>query len=631
MCGIAGIAERDGLRRDDDVLVRRMLGELAHRGPDDEHAITDERCAVGARRLSIIDLGTGRQPLLNEDGTIVLSQNGEIYNYVELRQQLADRGHRFATTGDTEAIALLYADHGPDFVHHLRGMFAIALWDRARGRLVLARDRVGKKPVYWRLVDGRLTWASEPKSLLVEPGVEPGLDRVALAQYLQFGYVPAPRTIFEGIHKLPAATILIWDGGEPVIQRYWDPTFAPKREQSFEEDREEALALVSESVRLRLRSDVPVGAFLSGGLDSSLVVGLMAAGSPNPVRTFAIGFEEQGFDELPYARTVAQRFGTQHVEDVVRLDARSMLPKLADTFDEPFADPAALPTLRLAELAGRELKVVLTGDGGDEAFAGYRRYRKLVATEAAARTLGPTADLASRAVTTGVRVFPRSSSLRRRASSWAQLTALPADRRYAAMVSLFGTTDRSELLRDSALARQDEVIAGVMRNEGDVLDRALHADFATNLPDKLLVKVDRATMAWSLEARAPLLDHKLIEFAARLPDDRRIGIAGSKKLLHAVASRLLPSDILDRPKHGFDLPLASWFRGEFAQDYRDLVLAGDAWTRDHLDTAVASRLLDEHLARTHDRGAELWTLLQLELWGRRWATRRATHSATVAA
>jgi asparagine synthase (glutamine-hydrolysing) len=630
MCGIAGFATIEGTARDDARVVTAMLDALAHRGPDDQFQLADDDCVMGARRLAIIDLTTGRQPLEDETGSVVVSQNGEIYNYVELRDELRARGHRLATTGDTETIALLYQDRGLAFVDALRGMFAVAVWDRRNRRLVLARDRLGEKPLYWRLADGRLSWASEPKALLATGDVAPTIDRVALAQYLQFGYVPAPRTIYQGIRKLPAASTLVWEGGEPRIERYWDIAPTQRRRRSLDEDREEALSLVAEAVRLRMRSDVPVGAFLSGGLDSSLIVALMAGASAGPVRTFSIGFEEQGFDELPYAASVARQYGTSHVEDVVRLDAIGLLPKLADTFDEPFADPAALPTLRLAELAGGDLKVVLTGDGGDEAFAGYRRYRKLVATQAASRLLGPTTGAVTGGIMRGSSLLPSSSGVRRRTRSWASLTALPAALRYATMVSTFEADDRATMLGDVRLASQEAVVAVAMGRPGRVLDRAVIADLHTNLPEKLLVKVDRATMAWSLEARAPLLDHRLMEFALALSVDRRIGFRGGKTLVRSLAAPFLPPEILDRPKQGFDLPLGAWFRSELGDRFRDLVLGHDAWTSSQLDLTAARRIFDDHVSGRADRGQELWTLLQLELWGRRWASGHVGH-ATIAA
>jgi asparagine synthase (glutamine-hydrolysing) len=375
MCGIAGIATVNGLDQSEAGLVDRMLRSLAHRGPDDQYQLGDTRAMLGTRRLAIIDLAGGRQPLTDESDQIIATQNGEIYNYVELRPDLERRGHVFRSDGDTETIVHLYEEHGPGFVRFLRGMFAIAIWDARIGRLVLARDRLGKKPLYWRLADGRLTYGSEVKAILQDPVVERTVDREALALYLHYQYVPAPHSILKGIAKLAPASTLVWDGGEPRIERYWCPDYEPKTRRDLRDDVAEGTDLLREAVRLRLRSDVPVGIFLSGGMDSSVVTALMAEASAEPVRTFSIGFENQAYDELPYAREVASRFGTRHTEAVVQLDALELLPDLADAYDEPFADSSALPTFRVSQMAASELKVVLTGDGGDESFGGYARYR----------------------------------------------------------------------------------------------------------------------------------------------------------------------------------------------------------------------------------------------------------------
>ena len=351
-----------------------MLRSLAHRGPDDHHVTAATRAIIGARRLAIIDLDTGRQPIANEDGGILASQNGEIYNYVELRHELTATGHVMKTAGDTEILVHAYEEFGTRFPERLRGMFAAALWDEKRQRLVLVRDRLGKKPLYWRLENGRMSYGSELKALLADPATSMEIDQEGLALYLQYQYIPSPKTIFKNVYKLPPASILIWEGGNPHISRYWTPEFVPKAPTASGARLDECLAILRESVRLRLRSDVPVGMFLSGGMDSSVVTALMVEASERTVRTYSIGFEEQSHNELPYARAVAEHLETDHVEDIVTVDAVSLLPKLAYHFDEPFGDPSALPTYRIAELAGNDLKVVLTGDGGDETFGGYERY-----------------------------------------------------------------------------------------------------------------------------------------------------------------------------------------------------------------------------------------------------------------
>jgi len=618
MCGIAGLATRDGLSEGDEPLVIRMLEGLTHRGPDDQHHVADAFAVIGTRRLSIIDLDTGRQPLGNEDGTIQVTQNGEIYNYVELRAELVRRGHRLATQGDTEVLAHLYEDHGPDFVRLLRGMFAIAIWDRPQRRLVLARDRLGKKPLYWRLADGVLTYGSELKAILCDPRTPREVDRRALALYLQYQYVPAPWSILQGVQKLPPASVLVWAGGEPSITTYWELDYEPKRIQSREDDRDACLDLLRESVRLRLRSDVPVGAFLSGGMDSSTVVALMAEASPVPVRTFSIGFEEREFDELPYARAVARQFGTDHQEDVVRLDAIALLPELSDHFDEPFADSSAVPTFRVAQIAARELKVVLTGDGGDEAFGGYDRYRFQGALD-----LGDHLPIAMRRGMAGTAQFVLArtmerSRLRRRLDSWRSLVEMKPDARYVRLMTIFGPEQRRRLIGDPG-SDQDGYLAGVLAaGPQNGLDRMLRADTLTYLPEDLLVKMDRATMANSLEARAPLLDHHVVEFAARLPTGRKIRRGVTKVILRDVAKTLMPARLVDRPKRGFGVPIGSWFRSELGERFEDVVLAGDSELRDHLDQAAASDLLTEHRSGERDHGHRLWALLMFELWARRW-------------
>ena len=627
MCGIAGIATRDGLRPDDRDLTVRMLESIRHRGPDDQHYFADENAVIGARRLSIIDLDTGRQPVPNEDGTIHVSQNGEIYNYVELRQELEAAGHRFATHGDTEVIVHLYEDYGEQFVERLRGMFAISLWDQRNRRLVLARDRLGKKPIYWRLADGRLTYGSELKALLQDASVPREVDRVALSQYLQYMYVPAPRSILVGIQKLSPASVLVWEGGEPRISRYWSPTFERKARRPQQEDREALLELLRESVRIRLRSDVPVGAFLSGGVDSSTVVALMAEMSPTPVRTFSIGFEEQRYNELPYAAIVARHFGTSHTEEVVRLDALELLPSLAYTYDEPFGDSSALPTYRVAQLAGAQVKVVLTGDGGDETFAGYDRYRFQMAMDMSAHL---PSVVRSAIASGGQRAFRLANrhKLERRAESWSRLSGLDRDTRYVGLMTTFAPDQRASLLREEGASQQDGYLLDLLTSGPDAtIDRLLRADTLSYLPEDLLVKVDRATMASSLEARAPLLDHRLVEFAAALPTDRKMNIGRGKLLLREVAKTLLPDGVLDRPKRGFGVPIDSWFQGALGDHFRDIVLAPDARSRDHLDPALGATLLERHRA-TGGQADRLWTLMMFELWCRTWLEAPVTAPAS---
>jgi asparagine synthase (glutamine-hydrolysing) len=618
MCGIAGIATRDGLRDGDPSLVDRMLVSLAHRGPDDQYMLGDDRAMLGTRRLAIIDLDGGRQPLTDESGLITASQNGEIYNYVELREDLLRRGHTLRTDGDTETIVHLYEDYGVDFVDHLRGMFAIAIWDGRNRRLVLARDRLGEKPLYWRLSDGRLTYGSELKAILEDETVERTVDRSALGLYLQYAYVPAPRTILEGVNKLPAATVLVWDGGTPTVSTYWSPSYEPKRRQTPEEDLEEGTALVREAVRLRLRSDVPVGVFLSGGMDSSVVTGMMAAESASPVRSFSIGFEDRSFDELPYARQVARHFSTIHTEEVVRLDAVELLPDLARHYDEPFGDSSAIPTFRVAQIAGAQLKVVLTGDGGDELFGGYLRYRAHPVLGALNTVPAPILQASARLGHALTGPLGKRSRFRRRLRTAEALFGLEPDQRYVRLMTLLNDDDRARLLGPSGNGSSAYLLGVLGAGPRDPIDRMLRADLLTYLPEDLLVKVDRATMASSLEARAPLLDHRLVEFAARLPVERKIDGGNLKALLRSIAKQLMPATFVDRPKMGFTMPLAEWFRGPLGDRYRDLVLASDSLSRDHLDPAVGDTLLREHTVADSDHNFQLWLLLMFELWARTW-------------
>lgn len=619
MCGIAGIATRDGLRDTDWPLVDRMLGSIAHRGPDDQHMLGDGRALLGTRRLAIIDLAGGRQPLTDESGHIICTQNGEIYNYVELQTDLERRGHRFASNhSDTETIVHLYEEYGVDFVHHLRGMFAIAIWDGRTGRLVLARDRLGKKPLYWRLDGDRLCYGSELKVILQDSSVERTINREALGFYFQYKYVPAPHTILKGVAKLPPASVLTWDGGAPRIDRYWSPAYGPKTRQGPREDVEEGLSLIREAVRLRLRSDVPVGVFLSGGMDSSVVTALMAEQSAEPVRSFSIGFDDRAFDELPYARRVADHFSTIHTEEVVRLDAIELLPDLARHFDEPFGDPSAIPTFRVAQIAAQHLKVVLTGDGGDESFGGYTRYRAHPILGALDIVPGAVLRRAARFGHVITAPLGGHSRFRHRLRTAETLFALEPDERYVRLMTTMEDVRRGTLLSTSNGNTSHYLLDVLGASPAEPIDRLLRTDLLTYLPEDLLVKVDRATMANSLEARAPLLDHVVVEFAARLPVDRKIIGSNTKALLRSIAKQLMPAELVDRPKMGFAVPLAGWFRGQLGDHFQALVLAGDAASRDHLDSSVAADLLREHRSGASDHNYQLWLLLMFEMWARTW-------------
>jgi asparagine synthase (glutamine-hydrolysing) len=585
------------------------------------YSLGDTRTLLGATRLSIIDVEGGRQPMSAESPDILASQNGEIYNFVELRQELERVGHTYRNDSDTETIVHLYEEHGLGFADHLRGMFAIAIWDGPRRRLVLVRDRLGKKPLYWRLHAGRLSYGSELKSILVDPDTPREVDPEALDHYLRYLYVPSPASILKGVNKLPPASMLVWEGGDPVIERYWEPSYGPKTKRPLEEDVAEGAQLLRDAVRLRLRSDVPLGAFLSGGMDSSVVTALMAEMMDRPVKTFSIGFDNQAYDELPFARAVAQHLGTDHHEERLSFDPVALLPELADHYDEPFGDSSAVPTFRVAQVAARELKVVLTGDGGDESFGGYMRYLAQGSYERLDALPAPLVRAGLRAGAVALSPLGRTRAQGLRMARVEARIGLDRDERYVNYMSAFTEADLAALLgRPSS---SGDYLLGILRSgPRESMDRLMRADLLTYLPEDVLVKVDRATMANSLEARAPLLDHLVVEFAARLPESRKIEGQTTKAILRHLALQLLPAALVDRPKQGFAAPVSDWFRGDLGDVFRDIALTSDGAIRDLVDQEVARRLLDEHVRGRDDHAQRLWVLLQLEGWARRWLRRQ---------
>jgi asparagine synthase (glutamine-hydrolysing) len=616
MCGIAGLAG-PGVGQGSEADVRAMLQALAHRGPDDEFSWFADGAALGARRLAIIDLDGGRQPLADESGTIVASQNGEIYNYIELREELRGAGHTFRTDCDTEVIVHLYEDLGVGFVERLRGMFAVAIWDGPKRTLVLARDRLGKKPLYWWSDGRRIAYGSELKALLAIGVVDRVVDRRSLERYLQFGFVPAPRTILEGVSKLEPASVMTWHEGSVETKRYWAPSYTPKSSASLESNAEAALELIREAVRLRLRSDVPVGVFLSGGIDSGIVTAIMAEQSASRIRTYSIGFEERSHDELPYARAVARMYGTDHTEAVLDLDAVALLPELAFAYDEPLADPSALPSYRVARLAADHLKVVLNGDGGDESFGGYGRYLSLNRLARLDRVPRSFVRVGARSGAAVLARTGRRHHLRARMLNAVRMVDLSPAQRYEQLMSIFIPED-IEVLLGRPLESGAYLAASIDDAQEVGLDALLRVDLHTYLPDDLLVKMDRATMANSLEARSPFLDHVLVEFGAQLPAEQKLEGQRSKVLLRHIAASLLPPGSAGLAKRGFGVPLDDWFRGDLAAHFEELVLAPDASARDLVDVEVARKLLAEHRAGTWHHGSRLWSLLMLEAWARRW-------------
>jgi asparagine synthase (glutamine-hydrolysing) len=623
MCGIAGQVRWDsGLV--DPRIVHRMCSAIVHRGPDSRGVRVDGPVGLGIQRLRVIDLERGDQPIYNEDRSVVVVLNGEIYNFRELRERLERSGHRFTTDSDTEVIAHLYEEKGPALVNDLAGMFAFAVWDTRRRRLLLARDRIGKKPLYYALRNGALSFASELHALLQDPDVPRDVDFQALDAYLAYRYVPSPFSAFTAVRKLPPAhTLALEADGRVELRRYWRLDFGRKRH--FATDGEAAEAIreqLAAAVRRRMVSDVPLGAFLSGGIDSSAVVAAMAESTPQPVKTFSIGFDSEELNELPFARSVAHRFGTDHHELIVEPSALDVLPTIVRHHGEPFADATSIPTYYLARMARVHVTVALNGDGGDETFAGYSRY---VANLAAHRL-----DVLPRAVRTGASRALMSIPRDRQVNGWRGRLrrigeTLPLDvagRHIAYMSQLQGlrrdrlyTPEFRRLVGPSLV--EDVVRLRWEESRGDtLLDRLLYTDTVTYLPDDLLAKVDIATMACSLEGRSPFLDHEFMEFAASLPTNLKVRGMQKKVGLRMALRGWVPDEILDAPKRGFQPPLAQWFRADLRDFSRDVLLERRARSRGYFDTDFVERMLDEHARGAADHAQGIWTLLVFELWHR---------------
>lgn len=626
MCGIAGILSLDGRPVSLEDL-QGMCAALVHRGPDDEGAYLGSGRCVGLamRRLSIIDIKTGHQPVSNEDGSVWVVLNGEIYNFRELRRDLEGRGHTFRTATDTEVIVHLYEEYGPRCVDHLRGMFAFALWDDRLKQLLVARDRIGIKPLYYAEVGGRLVFASELKAILQLPEVDRTLNWSAANHLFTFLTTPPEDSIIEGVHKLQPGHILLVEPDKGLhLERYWDLLFQPDYDKSEAYFVERLRELLEESVRLHLVSDVPLGAFLSGGIDSSSVVATMARMNGGPVKTFSIGFPDQDFNEAAHARLVAKKFGTEHHELVLEPDAFGIVEELAWHLDEPFGDPSAIPTYMVSKLAAEHVTVVLSGDGGDELFAGYdkyvveqqeRRYRFL--PPMARRTLGAI----SRALPDGM----RGRNLLRHFS-------LTGAERYLDASTLFPYDARQRLFRTEVfdlMSLDDpwrEWVECLAKTNGNWLSSIQYLDFKGYLPLDILTKVDRMSMAHSIETRVPLLDHKLVEFAATIPPGLKLHHGTTKYIFKQALRGILPDQIIDRPKHGFGVPLGRWFRGQLGSFVRDLLLSETSRKRGILNPAYIERLI-----RLHEQGRpldlHLWMLISFELWCRTFLD-RPTRSAT---
>jgi asparagine synthase (glutamine-hydrolysing) len=624
MCGIAGIAHVDPNYPVDRELLRRMTGVMRHRGPNADGVHLGRGVGLGHRRLSIIDLVTGDQPIFSEDRSVAVILNGEIYNFRELRPWLEARGHRFQTQSDTEVIVHAYEELGPDCIRELRGMFALALWDERRRRLLLARDRVGKKPLYYAHDGERLAFASELKALVQDPALKRAVNLEAVDQYLSLGAVQAPTTIFQGVAQLPPAHYLVWENGASRVAEYWDVPRGAAVDRSEVQALEAFDEVFSEAVRLRLISDVPLGAFLSGGVDSTAVVEAMSRLSDAPVVTTSVGFAERRFSELPHARAVAEALGTDHHEVMVEPRASAVLPRLVWHLDEPHADSSALPTYYVSRAARERVTVALSGDGGDEVFAGYQRRYGLNRWESRLRRAMP--GWARRGLLGPLgRVYPKADWLPRplRARYFLQNLGTTFERAYFADLSLFRDEDKRRLVSPDfrrALSGTDP-FAGFARHFDrvrglDALSQLLYVDLKTWLANDILVKVDRMSMACSLEVRAPLLDHKVIEFAATVPPDLKYRGRVSKYLLKRHLDGRVPRAALHRPKQGFEIPVAAWLRGELRPLAEEVVLSARAAGRGYLEPGRARALWDRHQSGIGDHSAQLWALLVLELWHR---------------
>jgi asparagine synthase (glutamine-hydrolysing) len=618
MCGIAGFAGFD-----DNALLRQMSASLTHRGPDAEGFYTAPGVGLASRRLSVIDLETGNQPIANESRTVWVVFNGEIYNCDALRADLERRGHVFATRTDTECLVHLYEDHGLDFVQHLRGMFGIALWDVSRQRLVLARDRIGEKPLYYAAEPGRLLFGSECKAIL-QSIRRRTVDRQAVCDYLAMGYVAAPRTFYEGISKLPPAHMLVYESGRPSLTQYWSRDEAVVPPPSYEAAEEELAGRLTETVQLCLKSDVEVGAFLSGGIDSSVTVALMRPHATR-LQTFAVGYEgaATGFNELDYARKVARDLGTEHHELILGAGAQmERLPSILWNYDEPNGEPTSILVNQLSEFAARRVKVAVSGTGGDEIFAGYPRYGAVGLRE---RYLRVPRFVRKQMVERVVSAWPESTRggrMARRARRFVASADLPADAAFVSWVSLLPADVRHGLLADNVKRGADDVQgdrvlrAYLMSGRGSLLDRATALDVEQYLPEYQLTYVDRMSMAHGLEVRAPLSDFELVNFVTSLPIEYRLKDGRSKHIFKQVSRRWIDPAIADRKKVGFDSPVGQWFKDELRPFLASFMAPEQIRQTGLLNPAAVQQVIGDHLAGRRDYSLQLWSLVTLEAWHR---------------
>lgn len=635
MCGITGGVWIDPAQEVTPHTLARMTEVLQHRGPDDDGQYRSEflirppydplpGVALGFRRLSIIDVAGGKQPLSNEDGSVWVVFNGEIYNFGALRHRLEATGHRFRTQSDTETIVHLYEDEGLDCFSHLNGMFAIAIWDANHRRLVLGRDRLGQKPLVYRLESQRLLFASELKSILQVPGVPRELDRGAIDEYLTYQYVPHPNTIFRGIRKLPPAHRAVYQDGELAITPYWRPDFNIQRPMTEAEACEQLRETLTSAVKLRMQSEVPLGAFLSGGVDSSLITALMQQHSTEPIKTFSIGFPIREYDESSYARSVASHLGTDHQAFQVTPDGVAVLPKLVWHFDEPFGDSSAIPTWYVSQMTRRHVTVALTGDGGDELFIGYPRYRA-VGWAAGIDRVAPLKSFLGSRFWQWIPAPSKQKSRLRQAKRFSEALGMSPLRRYLDWISIFNEARRAELYTDDFLAslpNSDPAsflsTAYARAQRRDPITAIALTDLVTYLPCDLMTKVDIASMAHSLECRQPFLDYRVVELAAAMPLSLKYRWGQGKRILRRAFGDLLPAGIWRRKKMGFGVPLDHWFRAELKELTNDVLLDGTARNRGFFRPETVEALVRQHQCGEFDHAYRLWSLLVFELWMRQW-------------
>jgi asparagine synthase (glutamine-hydrolysing) len=621
MCGICGISYSNN-QIPERALLEKMSAAILHRGPDSDGFYTNNGIGLAMRRLAIIDVSGGDQPISNEDESVWIIFNGECYNYPDMRAELDRRGHKFKTKSDTECIVHFYEDEGDDCVKRLRGMFAFALWDKKKQRLLLVRDRLGKKPMYYTIQNGTLYYASELSAILAALPQKPATNLEAIDLYLSLQYIPDPYTAYEGINKLPPASMLVWENGQATIKKYWDYSYLPKHTASENELAEELRVRLKEAVKMRLLSERPLGAHLSGGFDSSIIVALMAELNSGPVKTFSVGFEEQNFSELPYARAVAQKYNTEHHEFTLTYgDIPSTLKKILYHFGEPFADASAIPLYHLSMLTREHVTVALNGDGGDEDFAGYQRYW----LDPLANSLLHSPRFLTRGLIPSIaRALPDSSdkpvgqSILNGIKRLAQLPDFDSRASILRWGSYFSPSQRAKLWKKEFGQRykstnaQDYLIRYYESAQGTLLDRTLYMDLHTYLPGDLLVKADRMTMAASLEGRSPFLDHEIVEWAARLPNQLKVRGRSGKYLLKKAFASVLPESVKNRGKQGFGIPVGAWFRGPLHDWAKELLLAGNMQT--WFEKSAMESLLNEHRAGREDHGKRLYALSMLALW-----------------